>query len=424
MEPVSRYLGTVSKEIFANSKKMNVLFLTITRILSVEERELYQDLMRKFRDEGHNVYIVTPRERRYKELTSLQEVNGVHILGVKTLNLQKTSLVEKGIGTILFESQFKAAIQKYISNIDFDLLLYSTPPITFPNVINYLKIAYPKAKTYLLLKDIFPQNAVDLGMLSTSGIKGGLYRYFRRKEKNLYALSDYIGCMSPANVKYVLSHNPEIAPEKVEIAPNSICLCEQPSYDRNAILMKYGLPNNRPILIYGGNLGRPQGIPFLIECLDANKERKDCHFLIIGDGVEYDRIDTWYSQAKPSNVSLFRRLPKQDFELLTGACDIGLVFLDHRFTIPNYPSRTLSYMANKLPILIASDVASDMGPIAESNGFGFWCESNSVASFTAQLNKMLSSDIRAMGQNGFNYLCNNYLVSNTYETIVKHVYQK
>lgn len=420
---------------------MNVLFLTITRILSVEERELYQDLMRKFRDEGHNVYIVTPRERRYKELTSLQEVNGVHILGVKTLNLQKTSLVEKGIGTVLFESQFKAAIQKYISNIDFDLLLYSTPPITFPNVINYLKIAYPKAKTYLLLKDIFPQNAVDLGMLSTSGIKGGLYRYFRRKEKKLYALSDYIGCMSPANVEYVLKHNPEVNPEKVEVAPNSIeapCppkgeIFENESEDdkvlrenneRYHIRKKYDLPLDRPILIYGGNLGRPQGIPFLIECLDANKERKDCHFLIIGDGVEYDRIDTWYSQAKPSNVSLFRRLPKQDFELLTGACDIGLVFLDHRFTIPNYPSRTLSYMANKLPILIASDVASDMGPIAESNGFGFWCESNSVASFTAQLNKMLSSDIRAMGQNGFIFLCNNYLVSNTYETIVKHVCQK
>ena len=215
-----------------------------------------------------------------------------------------------------------------------------------------------------------------------------------------------------------------ISPEKVEIAPNSICLCEQTNYDRNAILMKYGLPSNRPILIYGGNLGKPQGIPFLIECLNANKEREDCHFLIIGDGVEYDRIDTWYSQTKPSNVSLFRRLPKQDFELLTGACDIGLVFLDHRFTIPNYPSRTLSYMANKLPILIASDVASDMGPIAESNGFGFWCESNSVASFTAQLNKMLSSDIHAMGQNGFKFLCNNYLVSNTYETIVKHIYQK
>lgn len=162
---------------------MNILFLTITRILNVEDRELYQDLMRKFRDKGHNVYIVTPRERRYKESTVLQSVSGVHILGVRTLNLQKTNILEKGVGTILIESQFKQAIKKYIRGVDFDLVLYSTPPITFPSVIKYLKQAYPKAKTYLLLKDIFPQNALDMGMLTRSGVKGMIYRFSAEKKR-------------------------------------------------------------------------------------------------------------------------------------------------------------------------------------------------------------------------------------------------
>ena len=400
---------------------MNVLFLTVVRFLDINDHELYQDLMRGFRDNGHNVYVVTPRERRYGEKTELREINGAHILGVRTFNLQKTSVIEKGIGTLMIENQFEAAIKKYIKGVDFDLIIYSTPPITFPNVIKYLKKEYLRARTYLLLKDIFPQNALDLGMLSTSGIKGVLYRYFRNKEKKLYALSDYIGCMSPANVKYVLDHNPEVAPEKVEIAPNTIDLCEQPEFDRKVILTKYGLPLDRPVLIYGGNLGKPQGIPFLIECLDANKNRNDCHFLIIGDGVEYSSIESWCNQAEPTNVSLFKRLPKLDFEMLTRACDVGLVFLDHRFTIPNYPSRSLSYMMNKLPLLIASDVVSDMGPIAEENGFGFWCESNSVSSFNDVLNKMLNSDLKTMGERGYQFLCNNYLVSNTYETISKHI---
>lgn len=400
---------------------MNILFLTITRILDVEERELYQDLMREFRNRGHNIYIVSPRERRYGESTEFKAISGVHILGVRTLNLQKTNIFEKGLGTLLIERQFKTAIKKNISGVDFDLILYSTPPITFPNVISYLKKTYPKAKSYLLLKDIFPQNAVDLGMLSKSGIKGLLYKYFRNKEKKLYSLSDYIGCMSPANVKYVIEHNPEIEPTKVGIAPNSIDLCNQSSIEREIILEKYALPIDRPILIYGGNLGKPQGIPFLIDCLDANKDRSDCHFLIIGDGVEYDRIDSWYSCTKPSNVTLFKRLPKLDFEQLTGACNVGLVFLDHRFTIPNYPSRSLSYLVNKLPLLIASDVVSDMGPIAESNGFGYWCESNSVDGFTEVLNRMLHSDIKGMGEKGFDFIKQNYLVSNTYEAIVKHL---
>ena len=100
---------------------------------------------------------------------------------------------------------------------------------------------------------------------------------------------------------------------------------------------------------------------------------------------------------------------------------MGLVFLDYRFTIPNYPSRSLSYLVNKLPLLIASDVVSDMGPIAEKNGFGYWCESDSVDGFTEVLDKMLNSDIKGMGERGFDFVRKNYLVSNTYEAIVKHL---
>lgn len=93
---------------------MNVLFLTLARITSIEPKGIYSDLMRKFRDEGHSVYIVTPNERRLGKKTELIDSDGVKILGVKTLNIQKTNVVEKGIGTLLFESQYKAAIKKYL----------------------------------------------------------------------------------------------------------------------------------------------------------------------------------------------------------------------------------------------------------------------------------------------------------------------
>ena len=133
---------------------MNIIFLTLVRITDIEERGIYQDLMRKFRDEGHNVYIVTSAERRLGQETSLMDSHGVKILNVKTLNVQKTNIVEKGIGTLLIESQYKAAIKKYLGNVKFDLITYSTPPITFTNVVKYLKKKNPKAISYLQLKGI------------------------------------------------------------------------------------------------------------------------------------------------------------------------------------------------------------------------------------------------------------------------------
>ena len=124
---------------------MNLIFLTLARIGNLEQRGIYSDLMRKFRDEGHQVYIVCPAERRLGVNTSIIESHGVHILNVRTLNIQKTNIVEKGIGTLLLESQYKAAIKKYLKGVKFDLITYSTPPITFTNVVRYLKKQNPQA---------------------------------------------------------------------------------------------------------------------------------------------------------------------------------------------------------------------------------------------------------------------------------------
>lgn len=406
---------------------MNIIFLTMSQVTNIEARHIYTDLLRKFRNEGNNIYIVLPRERRSGLQTELYEQNGVHFLGVRTLNLQKTNVVEKGLGQVLVEKQYKAAIKKHLSDVKFDLILYSTPPITFPKVISFLKSNNPQAKTYLLLKDIFPQNAVDIGMMSTTGVKGVLYRFFRKKEKKLYALSDFIGCMSPANVEYVLKHNPEIAPDRVEVAPNSLELSVQSleTVDsgemRVKVREKYDIPVDKPVFIYGGNLGKPQGIDFLVKCLDANKERKDCHFVVVGSGTEQQKIQTWYDTTKPENTTVLKALPKADYDTLVQTCDVGLIFLDHRFTIPNYPSRLLSYLEYKMPVLCATDPNTDMGKIAEENGYGYWCESNSVEAFTSIVEKMIQSDRKAMGEKGFEFLKKNYLVDNTFNAIMSHV---
>ena len=403
---------------------MNILFLTMTpAVKNIQASGIYNDLMRKFRDEGHSVYIIYPNERRSGLPTTLVNENGVQCLGVRTFNVQKTNVIEKGIGQLLLESQFKSALKKYFQGIKFDLILYSTPPITFNNVIKYSKkVSGGAAITYLLLKDIFPQNAVDLGMMNKEGIKGILYKMFRKKEEELYRISDYIGCMSPANVEYVLKHNPSVNRSKVEVAPNSYDIpAISETTDKDAIRRKYNLPTDKPIFIYGGNMGKPQGIPFLVDCMKAVKDREDCHFLLVGDGTEYPKLEAFVKETRPKAVSVFRRLPKDDYDALAAACDIGLIFLDYRFSIPNYPSRLLPYLMGKKPIIAATDPNCDTGPIAEANGYGFYCPSNSVEDFVKVVDKMLVSDRKQMGEKGYQFFLTNYTIDCTYNTIVKHL---
>lgn len=405
---------------------MKILFLTmLSSIANIEERGIYTDLMRKFLDEGHEVYIMYPNERRLGKATEVRIRGKVHSLGVRTLNVTKTNIIEKGIGQLLLGSKFKRAFKKHFGSEKFDVILYSTPPITFNGVVEYAKkISGGKAMTYLLLKDIFPQNAVDMGMLSKTGAKRVLYNMFRQKEKRLYHISDFIGCMSPANVQYLLKHNPQVGTDKVEIAPNSVDLspCNVlQEEERSAILKKYKLPTDKPIFIYGGNLGIPQGIPFLIDCLEANANREDCHFVIVGSGTYYQRLADWYKKHRTAAITVMKGLPKADYDKLVRACHVGLIFLDYRFTIPNYPSRLLSYLEYKMPIIACTDQNCDTGTIAEDNGFGLYAPSNDVKAFTYAVDKMLKADIKTMGERGYEFLKANYLVEHTYNAIMKHM---
>ena len=398
---------------------MNILFLTVSRIENIESRGIYTDLLRCFIKNGHKVHIVSPTERRFGKETQLIENSNHSILKVKTLNIQKTNILEKGIGTILLEYQFEKAINKYYRDIKFDLVLYSTPPITLTRIIDKIK-KRDGARTYLLLKDIFPQNAVDIGMMSKTGL---LYKSFRKKESKLYQLSDFIGCMSPANVEFVLKHNPDINAETVEVCPNSVELeKELPAVDKSLLKDKYGIPSESTVFIYGGNLGKPQGLDFLLKVLESNLYKKDRYFLVVGSGTESGKIAKWFDENKPNNAQLISALPKQEYDELVKSCDVGLIFLDPRFTIPNYPSRLLSYLEYKMPVLMATDINTDIGSIAQENGYGLWCENGDLDKFNSLLDTLTNnSDLRSqMGENGYKFLKENYTVDKSYEIIMGH----
>lgn len=398
---------------------MNILFLTLLDFDSIEEKGIYTDLLREFVKNRHYVYAISPIERRKAGSTRIIKNDRITILKLKIGNTQKTNIIEKGISTLTIEPIFVLGIKRYFANIKFDLIIYSTPPITFYNAVKFVK-KRDNSKTYLLLKDIFPQNAVDIGMMSTSGLKGMIYKFFRQKEKKLYGVSDYIGCMSPANKAYVITNNPEINPSIVGVCPNSIEVVDKSVMEekRIAIRKKYEIPIEKRVFVYGGNLGKPQGIDFLIKCLYSQKNNRKAFFLIVGDGTEYAKIENFVRKYHLNNVKLMNRLPKEDYDTMVGACDIGMIFLDHRFTIPNFPSRILSYMQAKIPILACTDPNTDIGKTIVEGGFGWWGESNDISNFDRLVKQAIGSDLAEMGKIGYNYLCQNFSSEKSYNIIM------
>ena len=402
---------------------MKILFLTIIKINSLDERGIYSDLLKKFHDEGHEICIVCPNERREKRGTELNKNCNSQILKVKTLNIQKTSLIEKGLATLMIERQFLNAVKKYFSEIKFDLVLYSTPPITFSKVIEYVK-KRDGAYSYLLLKDIFPQNAVDMKLLKKNGL---IHKYFLQKEKKLYEMSDKIGCLSEANLEYLKKHNSYLNFNKIEINPNTINpkFINYSSFEKEKIKLKYSIPLKKKIFIYGGNLGRPQGLDFLLKTIQQTK-RSDVYFLIIGSGTEFIRIQEWFEKFQPENALLIAGLPKNDYDKLLAACDVGLIFLNKNFTIPNYPSRLLSYLEMKMPIIAATDPNTDVGLDIERNNCGFSVISGDSQRMQNAINKTMSIILESniMKENAWLFLQREFKVEKSYELIIKSIHEK
>lgn len=401
---------------------MRILFLTAFRITDVNARGIYTDLMRKFRDEGHEVFIVSPSERRFGRPTTLRRTHGMTLLQVRTLNLQKTSnLVEKGVATLLVDTLYQRSIQRHFPDVRFDLVLYATPPITLTSTIEYIK-RRDGAYAYLLLKDIFPQGAVDLGMLRSGS---PMHRVFRQIEKKLFRLSDAIGCMSPANVQYVRRHNPEVDPTIVHVNPNSVAPIASTfsAADRRRVRAEHGIPEESTVFLYGGNLGKPQGIDFVLEMLRANTNRDGIFFVVVGSGTEYPRLAQWFESTVPRNALLMESLPKDAYDDLVQACDVGMIFLDRRFTIPNFPSRLLSFLEYGMPVLAATDTQSDIGTIAEAEGFGLWCESGDLETLNAHLQLLREDPSKraSMGKAALRYLLENYTVDHSYNLVIERL---
>jgi len=394
---------------------MNIIFLSLYDFDSLNENNIYIDLINEFISNNHFVYIVSPIEKRKNKKATVIQGERYKIIKPIIGNITKTNSFEKLISTLLIGIKINGYIFRNIDT-SVDLVLYTTPPITLLSTIKKIVKRFHSI-TYLLLKDIFPQNAVDLGLIKKTGFFNLFYKYFRNIEKELYKVSNRIGCMSQKNVDYILEHN-KIQPNKIHINPNSINTRSIKTFFNDRLIReKYHLPTDKIIMVYGGNIGKPQGVDFLIKYLYETKDDSQIFNLVIGDGTEVYKLRNLNDKKMIKNFILLPNLDSNTFDDLIHACNIGMIFLDSRFSIPNFPSRILSYMKNKLPILAITDKVTDVRNLLQDHNIGYWSNFGDMNELLRNLEKIKKVDLSVLKENSFKYLINNFSTEKSYNII-------
>jgi len=387
---------------------------------------LYYDLVSEFVYNDNIVDVIVPQERKYKKKNTMLKSNNLTVFRVRYLNFRgKVSVIEKGIATIIQGHFYKWIVKKYFNN-KYDIVICATLPISYRPVFQYVKKKH-KTYTYLLHKDIFPQSAIDLGILKHKSI---LYKFFRRMESRLYDKSDKIGVMSKKNIDYLVLNNPRLPINKFEICVNSIIpkavheiatLIES----RKTTRKKYHLPIEDTIFIYGGNISRAQGIQFIYSVLPEFSKMIGAHLLFVGSGNEFDNLKNNIIENKYENVTIISKVEKSEFDMIVSACDVGLVFLDYKFTIANIPSRSLTHMEFRQPIIAATDEYTDFRDFIIYNNIGLWSPSNDVSAFLENVKKYIENKslIKEQGENARAYLEKNMNTKISYLTIMKNLHK-
>ena len=400
-------------------KPVKILFLGLGYSDVADESGLYTELVEELSGLGADIQVVAPALDDVRVGPRVE--GGIPVLRVQSGRLFETGLIRKGLNNLLLPLRYYRALRAQLESWNPDWVITPTPPITLTPLVWWMK-RRTEAKSYLVLRDIFPQNAVDLGFMSK---RGPTHLFFRLLEKWTYSVSDAIGCMSPGNARYVTFHNAGFDSSKLHLLPNWIAerhLAEEAEF--TATRERWGVGEQELLCVFGGNLGKPQQVEFLAEVARALPEGLGIKIIVIGKGTESANLKSLIQRFGLTNLVLRDRLPRDEYQQLLGAADVGFILLSERFTIPNIPSRLTGYWAAGVPVLAATDANTDLhDAFLRPYNAGEWVQMGDVSGFIAKLRWFAEhrEEAAEMGRRGQQAIRHHFTAKKAAQTVLEQI---
>ncbi len=384
---------------------------------------LMQELAEGLKKRGHNIWVATsypkyylPEEFREKVFDEFCEENDVKIIRIKTLPLRKINFVIRGISQLLLPFLFFKKIKKFVKKID-AVIVYS-PPLPLALVGGMVKRKYG-AKFILNLQDIFPQNAIDLGVLKGWKHKPAIW-LFEWIEKKVYKAADKITFHSEGGRKFLIEKK-GVPAEKIITLHNWIDIEQFKNLFKNISFRgKFGL-NGKFVFVFGGIIGPAQGLEFMVKVAKNVSDLKDLVFLLVGDGTEKPKIEKVINDLNVKNVIIKPFVSKEEYPYLVKDFDVGFVCLSGNNKTSFVPGKILGYMAAGKPILAFLNKESDGFAVLEEAKCGYTADSDNLEEAEKMTRKIYAekNKLKEMGENGFKYASDNLTVNAVIEKLEK-----
>jgi glycosyltransferase involved in cell wall biosynthesis len=324
--------------------------------------KLIHNLAAEFHRLGHEPVVVAPDENIRAD-TEISCENGIKVLRVRTGKIKTASRLIRGFNEARLPGMIWNKGRCFFEDNPCDLIIYYSPTIFFGTFVKKLKKLF-SCPSYLVLRDIFPQWAIDAGVLK----QGIIYYYFKFKERQNYEAADIIGVQSPANLCY-FEENCLDKQYQLEVLYNWTTLQED-NIQLGTHRERLGL-QEKTVFFYGGNIGVAQDMDNIIRLAKYLQNEPDAYFLLVGDGSEVPRLRADIVSNGLTNISIHDSVGQQEYLSMLSEFDVGLITLNRNLKTNNFPGKMLGYMYNSMPILASINPGNDLREIIEKNLAGF-----------------------------------------------------
>lgn len=346
-----------------------------------------RDLSLEFVRQGHEPTVLIPAAP-LTERFRIETFNGVRIARLRAPRTKDIGYVRRTLGEFLMPFAMLYNLRKSpLADEHWDGVVWYSPTIFLGPIARALKSA-SACRSYLIIRDIFPEWAVDMGLMG----RGLPYRFFKSVERHQYSVADTIGVQSLSNLAYFSSRG-----RGIEVLQN--WLAEAPNIGCSIAVSATALAG-RKIFVYAGNMGVAQGMGVLLDLADSLRQRTDIGFLFVGRGSDAQRLRSDAASRKLDNVRFFDEIDPSEIPGLYAQCHIGLVALDPRHKTHNIPGKFLSYMQCGLPVLAIVNPGNDLAGLIEAENVGRACTTQAIPTLR-HLAETLVTDLAADEGVGF-----------------------
>ena len=374
---------------------------------------LIDDLAVEFHRLGHEPVVVAPDENILQDYQVSCE-KGIKVLRVRTGKIKSATKFIRAFNEIRLSRVIWKKGKQFFDENPCDLIIYYSPSIFFSSLVKRLKKKF-SCPSYLILGDIFPQWAVETGVLR----KGLIYRYFKYKERQNYEAADIIRVQSPANLLY-FKENGLDKKHHLEVLYNWASVTEE-HVPPTTYRIRLGL-QNKTVFFYGGNIGVAQDVDNIIRLADNLRNEPTAYFLVVGGGSEVNRLKAIIELKGLTNIAIHDPVNHQEYLSMLSEFDVGLISLDRRLRSQNFPGKMMSYMYHAKPILASINPGNDLKEMLENKKAGLVCINGEDEIFESHARRLLSDENlrRQLGINARALLDDLFSVSKAARQILGH----